>query len=176
MTPEIITSSGEWFSFEEDTNSTIKILDIAHALSMMCRFGCHSPVFYSVAEHCVLSSSFAVAQGKPRQIQRECLLHDAHEAYTGDMCAPLKRLCPEYQKIEERVQEQVLRHFNIGILSPSVKDIDLGMLKAEHAKFWPDDEARWEGLDKVPAYEGNIYCWSPIVARAQFLRRFLELS
>src|SRR4051812_20612492 len=65
-------------------------LDIAAALSMLCRYGGHVSRFYSVAEHCLLMSE-AVAP----EHALWALLHDATEAYMGDMVRPLKRQMPE---------------------------------------------------------------------------------
>lgn len=72
------------------------IEDIAHALSLTCRFGGHSLGFYSVAEHCLLVEQ--MLRGKSgwtngsadRKGLRSALLHDAAEAYLGDMVRPVK--------------------------------------------------------------------------------------
>ena len=75
--------------------------DIAHALSMQCRFNGHSQ-FYSVAEH-----SMVVASLVPHQFRLEALLHDAAEAYLGDIVSPLKALLPDYQALETKVDQAI---------------------------------------------------------------------
>jgi hypothetical protein len=82
--------------------------DIAHALSMLCRYGGHVERFYSVAEHCVLMS-YAVPPGYALW----ALLHDATEAYMGDMVRPLKRSMPEYQAAEARLSAVICDRFGL---------------------------------------------------------------
>jgi hypothetical protein len=65
----------------------VSIVDIAHALSQLCRFTGHTRRFYSVADHCLLVASLL-----PTPVLRLAgLVHDASEAYFGDMAGPLKR-------------------------------------------------------------------------------------
>lgn len=87
----------------------IHILDIGHALSLICRFGGHVKRFYSVAEHSVLVSKMV-----PDQWRLRALLHDAAEAYIGDMIRPLKRDMPEYQEAEDRIWEAICQRFGLG--------------------------------------------------------------
>lgn len=81
------TYTGKLFHFTDPSLDMIDIVDIAHHLSMLCRFtgACHK--FYSVAEH-----SVRVSRIVPRELKLEALLHDAHEAYTGDINTPLKSM------------------------------------------------------------------------------------
>jgi hypothetical protein len=64
--------------------------DIAHHLGMTVRYGGGVRRFYSVAEHCVFVADLLAYQGKSREIIKAGLLHDAAEAYLGDIIAPLK--------------------------------------------------------------------------------------
>jgi hypothetical protein len=80
------TFTGRAFYPLDPRPEDIDPVDIAHALSLICRYGGHSSRFYSVAEHCVLMSH-AVAP----EHALWALLHDATEAYLGDMIRPLKR-------------------------------------------------------------------------------------
>lgn len=73
--------------------------DIAHHTAMTVRYGGGVRRFYSVAEHAVLVADLLVWQDKPDEIVAAGLLHDAAEAYVGDVIAPLKyalRFCEAY--------------------------------------------------------------------------------
>lgn len=85
----------------------IKLVDIAHALSLMCRANGHFPHFYSVAQHCVNCVHEAAARGYSKRVQLGCLLHDASEAYLSDVTRPIKQLLPYYLEVEERLQNVI---------------------------------------------------------------------
>jgi len=90
------TNSGLLVNLHKPTEDMICIEDIASALSKICRFGGHSSAFYSVAQHSVI----VMALGSP-YLCREALLHDAAEAYLGDVIKPLKNILgPVYEDLE----------------------------------------------------------------------------
>jgi len=90
---------------EED----IDILDIAHALSLLSRANGHFWQFYSVAQHCINCMMEAEARGYTPVVQLACLLHDASEAYIGDLTRPMKQHLPEFEKIERNLQAVIFR-------------------------------------------------------------------
>ena len=90
----IRTFTGKVFDLKILDPESICIEDIAHALAKTTRFGGHLKEFYSVAQHSVL-----MAQLVPSELKVEALLHDASEAYLGDMPSPFKKMMPEYKKI-----------------------------------------------------------------------------
>ncbi|WP_333648669.1 DUF429 domain-containing protein [Lacrimispora sp.] len=109
----------------------IRIVDIAHALSLMTRANGHFKRFYSVAQHSINCALEARAMGCARKVQLACLLHDASEAYLSDITRPVKKHLPSYLEIENKLQGTIRQVYG---LSPTdaehavVKQIDDTML------------------------------------------------
>lgn len=167
--PWILTHTGKMFHLFEATPEEICIEDIAHALAHLCRFGGHTRRFYSVAEHCVMMSRVLPTL--------ECLLHDAAEAYVGDMVQPLKRQVELYRDVEADVAVAVARKFNLPVrVEPLIKTLDLRMLVTERNQLlgprqdWEVDLAGYEPLPFV------LECLPPPLAKQQFLQRYQELT
>jgi len=124
--------------------------DIAHALGLVCRFAGHCKRFYSVAEHSlyvaeqVLTMGVAWAGGDYRpgvaDLIRQALLHDAAEAYLGDIIRPLKPTWQEYRVIEKNLLEcihealwvpanaedqQAIKHADNILLATEARDLML---------------------------------------------------
>ena len=105
----------------------VDLEDISHALGSLPRYGGHGSTFYSVAEH-----SIRVAMMVEPRHRLEALLHDAAEAYLGDVVAPLKALLPDYRKIEDRIQAVIQCRFSIPPrLSDQVMEADIRIRGAE---------------------------------------------
>lgn len=68
----------------------MKLTDIAHSLGLMVRFNGHTKRLYTVAEHCVLVALILRDYGCDAETQMVGLLHDAAEAYIGDVPTPVK--------------------------------------------------------------------------------------
>lgn len=80
--------------------------DISHSLSMICRYNGHVPSFYSVAEHSVRVAFYLRDAGYSPEECLTGLLHDASEAYVGDMVRPLKRV-PEFADTHQRLEARI---------------------------------------------------------------------
>lgn len=85
----------------------IRIEDIAHALSMLCRANGHFQEFHSVGQHSINCAREAMARGYSRKVVLACLLHDASEAYLSDVTRPVKQEIPKYKQIEEPLQAMI---------------------------------------------------------------------
>lgn len=88
--PWLLTASGRHFPLLNPTTADVALQDIAHALGHLCRFTGHTKRIYTVAEHCVLVALILREQGHDTETQLLGLLHDAAEAYVGDLSSPLK--------------------------------------------------------------------------------------
>lgn len=133
MEPTIETVSGRCFSFVDIENNDVHLPDIAHALAHLCRYTGHVRRFYSVAAH-----SLFVAMLVPERLRLYALLHDASEAYLGDVSSPLKLLLPDYKVLERRVQAHIYRSFGLEPVEPAeVKRADIEALAAERAALMP---------------------------------------
>jgi hypothetical protein len=156
-TPNCIrTFSGLYINPCEPDPILIDIEDIAHALSMQPRFGGHLPVFYSVAQHCVLAAEYVNEERK-----LAALLHDASEAYLIDVPRPVKRQLHNYKEVEDKLMAVISAKFGFQWpLHEDVKRADEIMLRDE-----------WEGL----MLQNDI--WEPIEVwdQGQAKGRFLDL-
>lgn len=123
----IQTLSGRKFDFMCPDTDAVHPLDVAWALSGINRFTGHTRPFYSVAQHCVRVSNMV-----PHELALEGLLHDAAEAYLGDISTPLKNALDIYsngsfRKFEANVEEVVAISLGVrpGKMDPRVKKWDL---------------------------------------------------
>lgn len=167
----ITTHTGLHFDYIKPNPDAIYIRDIAIALSRECRFTGQSQKFYSVAQHSV-ECSYIV----PEPFKFEALLHDAVEAYCKDIPSPLKKLLPDYQKIENNIDSVIRKKFNLPLtISAEVKRADLIMLATEHRNI-ANDGKEWPMLKDIPLLERKIDPIPSDVAYNRFIRRFYELS
>jgi hypothetical protein len=171
----ITLAGGGYFDFINPERSDIRITDIARGLSNTCRFGGQASAgdgFYSVAQHSVLVSQL-VEPG----LAFAALMHDAAEAYVGDMVGPLKQLCPDYKAIEKRVEAAIFARFGITLpLPPAVKHADLCALRTEQRDLTSGSGDNWNGLDAYQPHPMRLVALAPAEACALFLLRFDELQ
>lgn len=173
----IRVASGGYINLSDPDPRKIRISDIATGLGNICRFGGQTR-FYSVAEHCIHAASLASRDGCS---QRECLavlLHDAAEAYVGDMVKPLKNMVAGvYHEVEQAFEEAIADRFGISIRRhvDVIKKYDRELLIAEKFFLQPSDNIAWKGEDNVRRVKVPFACWSPEESRKRFLRAFFEL-
>lgn len=126
-TTTILTTDGAYFDFLAPDPTVITLNAVARGLANICRFGGQCRSFYSVAEH-----SVHVSHAVPPEHARWALLHDAAEAFIGDMVKPLKMMLGDYQAVEERVEAAVAEAFGLdGPMPEAVKAADRAMLRVE---------------------------------------------
>lgn len=185
MKTDILTFSGHYFSFEDLESNVIALDDIVHGLSNVCRFAGQCPKFYSVAEHSVECANIVrnLLGAKDPKVWLQALLHDATEAYMGDMASPLKRIMPEYRDLEGRLHRSLMRYFGLPCtLDPAVKQADLLMLAIEKRELWGNTDEWAPLLGVAPPAEYELERNTPRGAELRFhtayryITRAIELA
>jgi uncharacterized protein len=204
------TFTGKKIDVINPSRDMIDIEDIAHALSMICRFNGHCRDFYSVAEHAVMVEAMGSQILLRREAERNSgritspprptseivqhslalLLHDAAEAYIGDITTPIKRglesvggdvVFPAHtSKIAELERRWLLaigEAFGLGdrLADPSdvIRQADQKVLAVEVPQlFHPVQSVWWEERERPRSVEMAIQCWTSAEARRQFISRF----
>ena len=169
--PAVSTRSGRRVALLNPSPSQIAIGDIAHGLAHQCRFNGQTNKFYSVAQHSVLVASIL-----PRELRLAGLLHDASEAYLGDIVQPLKELLPDYQAIEAKFCEVLGTRFNVDLQpNDAIRHADLVVLATERRDLMPMDTADWSSIAGITPLSRTIKPLAPETAAAQFMDLFFKL-
>lgn len=170
----IETHSGRKMYFLNPTADMIDIDDIAHSLSLQCRFSGHTKSFYSVAEHSVRAAQHMSHRHHPVSLVLQALLHDASEAYLLDVPSPVKQCLTNYKDIEHNLMQAIMAKYGCSYpLDPLVKDVDGILLKNEARQLLPSRGASW--VSEYPtSYESmeKVWCLSPPEAKKAFLDWF----
>lgn len=178
------TYSGFQFSYA-DGPRVIDIIDIAKSLSRQPRFLGHSKHFLSVAEHSVVMADYFADQQLSSRQQLLGLLHDAHEAYLGDMPRPLAEFLAKYHGVDMDAIKRDIDHSilnNLQIEPPNdeeralIKQADTFLLTAERRLAMPS-ALPWHVDDVIiPEFLTGAYgFWEPDLAMVYFERAFREL-
>lgn len=154
----------------------VDIIDIAHALAHTCRWGGHCSRYYSVAEHSILVSH------RIEEFALEGLLHDAAEAYIGDIPTPIKEQLPAITRAEYRIMSAIKKKFDLAIIWPEeeIHKVDVSLHVWEVDQMMPDRDmytgARPHYTADRPIRKGTFRHLAPKAAEVLFLRRFEELK
>lgn len=167
----------------------VELADVAHGLAMTCRYGGHSRLFYSVAEHCILVSQFVEIHARNanrsaadvRRLAQLALMHDSAEAYIGDMIRPLKHQpeMHEFRRAEGAIEAEIAEAFHLQWSDDAheiVKRIDDRILVDEIEYLMPNPEMYirpW--LRDLSPLGATFRCMPPAEAQMAFLDRYREL-
>jgi hypothetical protein len=150
----IITFTGKKVCLGGPSRDSLDIDDIAHALANIPRFNGHLDTRYSVAEHSLFVMKLVRKYTSSIRVLRAALMHDASEAYLGDMSTPLKLMCPDYRTIEKNFEEQLAIKFNYNGLPEehlqTIKMCDFQALQieAECYHYHLHNQERWAWADQ----------------------------
>lgn len=181
--PEVAGRKGNWLQLfsggqywpADPRAEDVKIIDIAHHLSMLCRYTGAVSRFYSVAEH-----SWHVSYVVPLKFALMGLLHDAPEFVLNDLNRPVKHMpgLDGYRQLEALNWAAIAERFALPLELPQeVHEADNAMLHVEkaalmkNATLWYDFSGRPDVVRDVV-----VRGWEPAAAEFMFLRRFYELS
>jgi uncharacterized protein len=176
--PYLQTVSGRWVNPFDPDPAQLDAGDIARALGNLCRFGGHSRVFYSVAQHCVIVSRVVEERGGDVEDAFAALMHDAGEAYLGDMPHPLKHrsaLGAAFRDAERLLEEAIRDRFGIRANVREIKAVDRALLATERRAF-SAEAWHWPELEDVAPLDLEIVPWPPDRAADEFAKRYAELD
>jgi uncharacterized protein len=176
--PFIQTLSGRRVNPLDAAPEDIDPADIARALANTCRFGGHSRAFYSVAQHSAIVCDLLAERGATPDELMAALLHDAAEAYLGDLPHPLKHrseLGAQFRQAEKRLEAVIEQRFALPDASARVKPLDRALLATERRTF-SDVTWHWPELDGAEELDLEIEPWPPERARDEFLRRYERIA
>ena len=172
-TTYISTYLGNRFWPTEPRIDRIDIEDIAHGLAYQCRFNGQTSAFYSVAQHSIM-----VANILPPHLHKAALLHDAAEAYLGDIVKPLKHLLPGFAEIEAGVTRLIAQAFEVDFDTDhvAIKHADMVALATEKRDLMPNSAEAWSYLAGIAPLPELIDPLPPAQAKAAFLAAWTQLG
>lgn len=174
--PTIQTISGLEFNFEQPDLNSIIIKDIAHALSMQCRFAGHCLKYYCVADHSIRVADYIFNKSRDKLLSLTALLHDSAEAYISDIPSPLKQRLPDFKKIENIVERAIVNKFGLIFpFPPIIKEVDLIMLATEQRYLMKKCNMVWNNV-AGKALDTRIYPLTQKQANRLFLAKFKQYS
>lgn len=172
------TVHGHRIDFTSPKPEEVDVMDIVYGLGNQCRFTGQVTEFYSIAEHSIHVCELVIRAGYP-ELGFDALMHDAHEAYVGDVSTPLKReIEPCFKPVDARVRQAVATRF--GLILPQHDIIthydrvalitERDAIQPRHADWGPE----FEGYPRDPNW---THRWPvPRDARNAFLAKYIELA
>lgn len=147
--PYMLTASGKHFDLLNPKPEQVDHNDIFAAISKLCRFTGHCARTYTVGHHSLLVMSLA-----PKENRLEALMHDADEAYTGDVSTPQKiamaTINDAFDRLARQIKTAVREKYGLPAkLSPAVKKADISALCLEKHWLMPEDYEEWAALKGV---------------------------
>ena len=170
----IQTYTGKKFSLLDPQPEDICIEDIARALSMTCRFGGHVKKFYSVAEH-----SLEMVKLVPSPHGLHALLHDAGEAYIGDITSPVKSLINGISRVEDAALDAIESVFELNWQLSGKQQIhywDMRLLLTERNQLMGPPPEPWYWEQDYKPLDIELECLAPEVAEERFLAMYKLLT
>lgn len=181
------TVTGHFVDLAAPCQTAIRSFDIAYGLAGIHRYNGQAKKRYTVAQHSVLISH---APGLTQDQARWGLLHDAHEAYIGDMTRPvywaLVLIKPDVaaavRRLKEQIDRAIIDRFRIAVSAGDrrvIHGIDQTMLLIEAERLFSSRGNLWDIGDEPSArhvYWDDQEVWDSVRAETEFLKRMEELE
>lgn len=177
------THTGVAFTLDVVKPENVRLDDIVFALSHNNRYTGHAGR-YSVAEHCCHVSDHLLNRTGNCASAMAGLLHDAHEAYTGDLNYPMqlalgKEFCERWKAKSREIDIAILQALNLHGLVPiydsDVKRTDVRILLDERNALMSAPPQDWDCEFEDPL-DIIIYRWRPEQAGVEWRTRFHSLD
>lgn len=168
--------SGLYLDLANPKPDQFTFADIAGGLAKICRFGGQCEFFYSVAEHSYHCAIVAMEDGLPVKSQIGLLLHDAAEAFLGDVVKPLKIMLPDYSVTELVMEDCIANKFGLDSPIHEIREIDQAMLIAERKRMFSHHNVTWAGENEVRHLNVEFKWWDYRYAEMMFVTRARSLG
>ena len=133
----INTFSGLKVDLLNPTADMIDIMDIAKGLAYKAHFAGQTPFYFSIAQHSTLVHDLMRDEIKDNKMLLLGLLHDASEAYIGDMVKPLKNHLPFFRETEDKLMEVICEKYGLDFSRiHEIKKFDLIAQNLEFKTFY----------------------------------------
>src|SRR3712207_286915 len=176
--PYIQTVSGRRVNPFDADPEDIDPADIARALANLCRFGGHCRAFYSVAQHSAIVCDLLEERGATPDELMAALLHDASEAYLGDLPHPIKHrseLGAAFRAAEKKLEAVIVERFGLPDAAARIKPLDKALLATERRTF-SEVTWHWPELDGAEELELEIEAWDSARALREFSARYERIA
>lgn len=172
--------SGHYISLKNPDPDLIFMEDISSGVSNISRYSGQLDVehWYSVAEHLLNCFDVAKELGYTKEQQRHVLMHDATEAYLGDMSKPLKRMMPMFKWFEGKMEKAIEARFNLDFKRhhDAIKFIDNALLLAERFAIYGDDGVEWQDQDSIYTVKIEPRFLKPMDIKVEFLEAWESVN
>jgi len=179
-----VTDRGTWMQVGEGRifypldprPEEVFIDDIGMALSRLIRYNGLSDTWITVAQHSVQCEYMIYKDGGTFEDRLAMLMHDAAEAYIGDMIRPLKCMFPEFKKIEANIYAAIEEALGLPTMDEkTIKHYDNLAWAWEKRDFYPSSRD-WPYTPDLPAYLPTMRQWSHSKSRKMFMQTWWHLS
>lgn len=165
------TYSGRFYPLDPRPEE-FEIRDIALSLSRINRYNGHNDAALNVAQHSVVCSRLARKDKMGRAVERYMLMHDATEAYVGDMVRPLKSVIPQFKEIEAKVWEACVKRFDIEMVDHDIVKYYDNLACAWEKRDLCTSYEHWPFMPKVPDDYPRMKAWGAKKAERVFIDKF----